>query len=227
MPPVLSIIYHVYLIPFLPVVPMYMFACPTSTLCLLPVLPAPVQKRLTSRLFTALSALEQTPSMPPSKPKASELAAEAKRVWFPYILRTFIKDPQTSYAYLDSCLTKVDPSKRSPERTRVAVMEGDPVTLALGWYQDAIRNPMFRHCQPIPVVNMANENRAGGDWESGTLAPEECFARRSNLVQALTMPWKAHTGREESYYPIPQRGGIYSPLVCTYIHCESLLWLTA
>ena len=67
------------------------------------------------------------------------------------------------------------------------------------------------------VVNVANEKRAGGDWESGLIAPEECFARRSNLVHALTMPWNAQLGREENFYPIPQRGGIYSPEVCTYL----------
>lgn len=91
-------------------------------------------------------------------------------------------------------------------------MEGDPVNYALGWYQSAA-NP---NVKKIPVVNVANEKRAGGDWESGLIAPEECFARRSNLVHALTMPWNAQLGREENFYPIPQRGGIYSPEVCTH-----------
>lgn len=91
-------------------------------------------------------------------------------------------------------------------------MEGDPVNYALGWYQSAVNADP--NCKRIPVLNVANEKRAGGDWESGLMAPEECFARRSNLVHALTMPWNAQLGREENFYPIPQRGGIYSPEVC-------------
>jgi len=86
------------------------------------------------------------------------------------------------------------------------------VNYALGWYQSAVNAD--RNCKRIPVLNVANEKRAGGDWESGLMAPEECFARRSNLVHALTMPWNAQLGREENFYPIPQRGGIYSPEVC-------------
>lgn len=154
--------------------------------------------------------------MPPSRPKPSEIAAEAKRSWLPYIWKHFLRDPVTSYLYPDSVMIKVSPDKRSPQRTRVAVLEGDPVNYALGWYQSVTRDPAHRHYKRIPVVNIANEKRAGGDWESGLMAPEECFARRSNLVHALTMPWNAQMGREDNFYPIPQRGGIYSPEVCTF-----------
>lgn len=153
--------------------------------------------------------------MPPSKPKPSDIAAEAKRAWFPYILERFIDTTQsTSFSHPESSFIRVDPNKRSIYRTRVAVLEGDPITHALGWYQSSVQNPAYKDCERIPVVNGANETRAGGDWESGATAPEECFARRSNLVQALTMPWKGHIGRNESHYPIPQEGGIYCPEVC-------------
>lgn len=154
--------------------------------------------------------------MPPSKPKPSEIAAEAKRVWLPHIWKHYIKDPKTSYAYPDSSAIRISADKRTPNRTRVAVLEGDPITHAMGWYQSAIQDPTYKNCKRIPVVNMANERRPGGDWESGLTAPEECFARRSNLVQALTMPWNAQMGRSEDHYPIPQRGGIYCPEVCEY-----------
>ena len=97
-------------------------------------------------------------------------------------------------------------------------MEGDPVNYALGWYQSAVSADS--NCRRIPVVNVANEKRAGGDWESGLMAPEECFARRSNLVHALTMPWNAQLGKDENFYPIPQRGGIYSPEVCMSRHAR-------
>ena len=129
----------------------------------------------------------------------------------PYIWKNYIKDSKTSYLYPDATQIRASSEGRSTQRTRVAVMEGDPVNYALGWYQSAASS----HVKKIPVVNIANEKRAGGDWESGLIAPEECFARRSNLVHALTMPWNAQLGREENFYPIPQRGGIYSPEVCT------------
>ncbi|KAF2864642.1 hypothetical protein BDV95DRAFT_613392 [Massariosphaeria phaeospora] len=123
----------------------------------------------------------------------------------------------TSYLYQDSSAIRINVEKRSSQRLRVAVMEGDPVNFALGWYQNAVADASSSHSvKRIPVVNMANEKRAGGDWESGLMAPEECFARRSNLVHALTMPWNAQMGREEIFYPIPQRGGIYSPEVFVF-----------
>ncbi|KAF1830560.1 hypothetical protein BDW02DRAFT_507324 [Decorospora gaudefroyi] len=152
--------------------------------------------------------------MPQSRPKPSEIAAEAKRVWMPHIWKHYIRDSKTSYLYPDSSQIRINVDKRSSQRTRVAIMEGDPVNYALGWYQSAVNADP--NCKRIPVVNVANEKRAGGDWESGIMAPEECFARRSNLVHALTMPWNAQLGREENYYPIPQRGGIYSPEVFVF-----------
>lgn len=130
----------------------------------------------------------------------------------PHIWKHYIRDSKTSYLYPDSAQIRINVEKRSSQRTRVAVMEGDPVNYALGWYQSALSADP--NCKRIPVINVANEKRAGGDWESGLMAPEECLARRSNLVHALTMPWNAQLGREENYYPIPQRGGIYSPEVC-------------
>lgn len=152
--------------------------------------------------------------MPPSRPKPSEIAAEAKRVYLPHIAKHYIKDPITSYFYPDSNVLKISASKKVQQRLRVAVVEGDPVDYALGWYQYSSADPAWKSVKRIPVVNMANEKRAGGDWESGAMAPEECFARRSNLVQAITMPWAP--AEAQSFYPMPQRGGIYSPQVCKY-----------
>lgn len=156
--------------------------------------------------------------MPTSKPKPSEIAAEAKRRWLPYIWEHFTTTSVTSILFHDASAIKISADKRSHQRTRVAVMEGDPINYAIGWYQSA-----HRQCQRIPVVNTANEKRAGGDWESGLMAPEECLARRSNLVHALTMPWNAQLGIEQNFYPIPQRGGIYSPEIgmCCAVACPS------
>ncbi|KAL8669169.1 MAG: hypothetical protein Q9168_006231 [Polycauliona sp. 1 TL-2023] len=61
---------------------------------------------------------------------------------------------------------------------------------------------------------MANEKRAGGDWESGLMAPEECLCRRSNLVQALKTPYNSNP--PVSHYPIPRYGVIYSPHVVIF-----------
>lgn len=156
--------------------------------------------------------------MPASRPKPSEIAAEAKRIYMPHVMKYYVKDPTTSYLYPDTSAINISPEKRSQQRLRVAIVEGDPVDYALGWYQYVSADPAYRDSiKRIPVVNMANEKRAGGDWESGLMAPEECFARRSNLVHALTMPWNAHLSTADNLYPIPQRGAIYSPQVCTFI----------
>lgn len=146
--------------------------------------------------------------MPQSRPKPSEIAAEAKRIYIPWIAKYMEQlHPPYSVLYPDSLAIPVDPGMNTSTWPRVAVMEGDPVDVALGWYQ---YNQSNGNRTQIPVVNMANEKRPGGDWESGLMAPEECFARRSNLVRALPTPW--HAGSRE-HYPIPQRGGIYSPSI--------------
>ena len=148
--------------------------------------------------------------MPSSRPKPSEIAAEAKRIYIPWIARNFERSyPAWSVLYTDSLAITVDPRMKTSTWPRVAIMEGDPVDVALGWYQ---YNQGTGQRTQIAVVNMANEKRPGGDWESGLMAPEECFARRSNLVRALPTPY--HAGSKE-HYPIPQRGGIYSPSVGT------------
>ena len=108
--------------------------------------------------------------------------------------------------YPESSLIPVPPNMNTKNRPRIAVLEGDPVDVAISWSQcngDGL----------IPVVNMANEDRPGGDWELGLIAPEECLARRSNLVRALPNNWKPNS---KEHYPIPQNGGLYSPSVGTH-----------
>jgi len=146
--------------------------------------------------------------MPQSRPKPSEIAAEAKRIYIPWIARNYERTyPACSVLHPDSLAIAVSPDLKTSTWPRVAVMEGDAVDVALGWSQFNEGNGHRAH---IPVVNMANEKRPGGDWESGLMAPEECLARRSNLVRALPAPWQS-TSKE--HYPIPQTGGIYSPSV--------------
>ena len=152
--------------------------------------------------------------MPPAKLKPSDIAAEAKRTYIPYIEQRFPQFPVRSYLYPDSSKLKLNPANGQTRRLRVAVIDGDPIDVALDWNEYNQRGTAVStngspiEAGPIPVVSMANEKRAGGDWESGLIAPEECLCRRSNLVHTLTMP-----ATHGSHYPIPTTGGIYSPHV--------------
>ncbi len=155
--------------------------------------------------------------MPLAKPKPSEIAAEAKKTYIPYIEQKFPHYPVKSVLHLDSSLLRVAPNQSTETRLRVAVIDGDPVDVALDWYEYNVKNPsattdgLMYAATRIPVVNMANEKRAGGDWESGLMAPEESLCRRSNLVHALTTTWDPYP--TYAHYPIPTKGGIYSPYV--------------
>ncbi len=158
--------------------------------------------------------------MPQAKLKPSDVAAEAKRKYIPYIEQRLPQFPARSYLYSDS--SKLRANRESPNgmprKLRIAVIDGDPVDVALDWYDYNARNNADECAAEsgkgggrIPVVNMANEKRAGGDWESGLIAPEECLCRRSNLVHALTTPSKSPT--HSPHYPLQTAGGIYSPHV--------------
>jgi len=116
------------------------------------------------------------------------------------------KKGKSSVLYSESSSITVCPDYSTNKWPRVAVILGNPVDVTISWSQC---------CEDasIPVVNMANEKSAGGNWQSGLVAPEECLARRSNLVAALTDLWCADI---QAYYPIPHKGGIYSPEICTH-----------
>jgi uncharacterized protein (TIGR02452 family) len=53
------------------------------------------------------------------------------------------------------------------------------------------------------VLNLASERSAGGGWQNGALAQEECLCYRSSLYLSL----------HKSYYPLPSLSAIYSPHV--------------
>lgn len=156
--------------------------------------------------------------MPQAKLKPSDIAAEAKRIYIPYVEQNFPQFPARSYFYGDTSELRLAARKDPKARPRIAVIDGDPVDVALDWhgqnYKDGITNGNHggtKEQGDIPVVSMANEKRAGGDWESGLIAPEECLCRRSNLVRALTTSFEPSV--HVSHYPIPATGGIYSPNV--------------
>lgn len=145
-----------------------------------------------------------------SRTRPSDIASAAKKRYIPHLEKNFSSYLQGSLMIPDTSAMKVNPSFKTPNgRPRVTVEPYDPVDCAIhlkDWYtkhhQDATRK--------VAVVNTANEKRPGGDWESGLTAPEECFARRSSLVHALTTPYDQQYGAASKNYPIPQTGGVYS-----------------
>jgi hypothetical protein len=147
--------------------------------------------------------------MPQAKPRPSEIAAQAKRLWIPHIDK-MPGFPSRSSLYPESTSIIAGGTARIDGRLRVAVIDGDPVDVALGWYQCEVDAKDLSPQNRIPVLNMANEKRPAGDWESGLMAPEECLARRSNLARALVTPWRSG---DPPHHPIPPTGGIYSPCV--------------
>jgi hypothetical protein len=149
--------------------------------------------------------------MPQTKTKASDIAIEAKRVYIPQIARTMPNCPPRSILHDNSSSIPISAKAKSCGRVRITVQDCDPIDLALHWKDERCRAQELP--EDIPVVNMANERRAGGDWESALIAPEENFARRSNLVHALPQPWDYTTSN--AHYPIPQTGGLYSPAIGT------------
>lgn len=171
--------------------------------------------------------------MPQAKVKPSDIAAEAKRLYIPHVLMACPQFPARSISFADTSSLNKGNSKSNSEKLRVAVIDGDPVDVALDWHDANCKdNPAGSTSRSsvagssIPVVNMANERRAGGDWESGLIAPEECLCRRSTLAQALTTP--CSSSPKTPHYPIRTAGGIYSPSVgmytahsCCYFHPRS------
>ncbi|KAG9235315.1 hypothetical protein BJ875DRAFT_276783 [Amylocarpus encephaloides] len=144
--------------------------------------------------------------MPPSKPKPSEIAAEAKRTYIPHIRENCSSEwPSTSFlCYSESMMART--ASDTDRQVHFAFYERDPVDFALEW---APTEPVA-----IPVIMPANDKRPGGDWEAGVMSPEECLCRRSNLFATLTTP--ASGNLAPSNYPIPPKAGIFSPKVVVF-----------
>ncbi|RDL33909.1 Uncharacterized protein BP5553_08277 [Venustampulla echinocandica] len=144
--------------------------------------------------------------MPPSRPKPSEIAAEAKKTYIPYIRHNFSSQwPPTSFLCHSESLI-APPSIHPGRQVHFAFYERDPVDLALEW---APSEPV-----QIPVIMPANDKRPGGDWEAGVMSLEECLCRRSNLFATLTTPALGNSAA--SNYPIPSKAGIFSERVVVF-----------
>ena len=151
------------------------------------------------------------------KSKPSEIAAEVKTLYIPHIVRAYPQFPvrSTSYPNTDKLrVTKFNPGRR----LRVAVVAGDPVDVALDWHDSSCKDTIAGRASKssisglsIPILNMANEKRPGGDWESSTIAPEEYLCRRSTPVRVLVTP--SSNAIPGLSYRLRATGGIYSPSI--------------
>ncbi|KAL2117489.1 hypothetical protein VTJ04DRAFT_7149 [Mycothermus thermophilus] len=147
------------------------------------------------------------PSSSKSKPKPSEVASEAKRIYIPLIREKYAQTWLTaSYLYeqpLSQIVFNDRPIDLSPPT--FYVRSGDPVNTALEWAQAA--------GTPIPFICAANDKRPGGDWETGVVGYEERLCRRSTLAACLATP--ADDPRS-THYPLPISAGIISPQVVVF-----------
>ena len=158
-------------------------------------------------------------TMPTSKPKPSEVASEAKRKYLPWLEKNFPDlSPRCTVHTQPTAVQDAFRTGRGPKKLRVAVIAGDAVDVALDWNesQNNGQSSMSKSSsgsKRVLLVLPADEQRSGGDWESGAVAPEENLARRSNLVGCL----KKQSSNTPSY-PIPVKGGLYSPKVGKLSH---------
>ncbi|OAA66063.1 hypothetical protein ISF_03901 [Cordyceps fumosorosea ARSEF 2679] len=149
-----------------------------------------------------------------SRPKPSDVALDTKRNFIPLLNANYAHIyPPFSVLYREPLLqlpVKRQPSIRPPS---FHIEYGDPVERAIEYALLATQEnerkggPRIR----IPFICAANERRPGGDWEIGSLLYEEKLCRRSNLFATLSTPLPQT--REESNYPIPTMGGIFSDAV--------------
>lgn len=96
----------------------------------------------------------------------------------------------------------------------VHVVEGDTFDTAIQFDQ------LFPHkrtdnTQPVCVLNMASDKRAGGGWRNGALAQEEDLCYRSSLIISL----------KKRHYPLKSLDAIYSPKVVVFRKSSTYEWL--
>jgi len=154
-----------------------------------------------------------------STPRPSEVASDIKRRGFQWA-RQWMQQQQLRPGTALFPNPQPQPSRFNPDEMRryptISVQEGDPIDAALEWQEELHYSSQDDFANRVLVVNMANDRKAGGDWDSGTIGPEECLARRSNLAQQLKTEWNTYNPTN-SHYPIPARGGLYTPNTSTYL----------
>lgn len=164
----------------------------------------PSRPRQTLLSFTSQGSLSTRKQLtnPTNRNSASrkpllDIATETKAL-LPGLLATRPDVPPKGYLYkpLDTApLDQLTCPQLPP--TRIRVLNSDSLDAALSLSASAPNN---RH--PC-ILNMANARSAGGGWEHGALAQEEALCYRTSLSRTL----------KKQHYPLPDRGGIYSPFV--------------
>ncbi|KAK3942011.1 hypothetical protein QBC46DRAFT_428238 [Diplogelasinospora grovesii] len=161
----------------------------------------------TSKSAKPSGASKSTKPKESSKPKAAEVAAETKKVYFP-LFRDQYASRWKSYSYLyQQPLAQLMFAERTTDISPPVfiVYTGDPVDYALHWAATA-------QCR-IPFVCAANDKRPGGDWETGVVGDEARLCRRSTLAHTLATPGP---GANSANYPISSTGGILSDEVVVF-----------
>lgn len=149
-----------------------------------------------------------------SRPKPSDVALDTKRNFIPLLNASYAEAyPPYSIIYREPLLQLPVKRRASIRPPFFRVEHGDPVMRAIHYAavdsqaSESTGGPRIR----IPFICAANERRPGGDWEIGSLLYEEKLCRRSNLWATLSTPLP-QTG-EETNYPIPSTGGVFSDSV--------------
>jgi uncharacterized protein (TIGR02452 family) len=164
---------------------------------------SPVERQTVLRFDNGKLAGSRRPSTnpqprdDPARTPLEEIAKEMRKI-LPGILLTRPDAQPRSKLYKQGEAPKLHISncpKVSP--TRINVVNADTIDTALK-LRASSSSP-----KNVCILNMANQQSAGGGWMHGALAQEEALCYRTSLSATL----------KYNYYPLPDEGGIYSPRV--------------
>jgi uncharacterized protein (TIGR02452 family) len=137
------------------------------------------------------------PGDDPARMPLEEVAKEMRKI-LPGVLLTRPDAQPRSTLYQNGDADKLD-SSYCPgiPPTIIKVTNADTIDTALELAANSF-SP-----KRVCILNMANARSAGGGWMHGALAQEEALCYRTSLSATLRY----------NYYPLPEKGGVYSPRV--------------
>lgn len=137
------------------------------------------------------------PSDDPARMPLEEVAKEMRKI-LPGVLLTRPDAQPRSTLYQNGDADKLDSSYcPGVPPTIIKVTNADTIDTALELAANSF-SP-----KRVCILNMANARSAGGGWMHGALAQEEALCYRTSLSATLRY----------NYYPLPEKGGVYSPRV--------------